>query len=290
MADEKTKIGPHLLGRFPSTPDERDYKLSDYLGTHADLVKAAFDELSKTTVGYKNKYWEVAPAGTHWAKALSILSKITPIGPTPAPEPTPTPTPTPVPSGDVLFENPEPVLDQGNYGTCVGNGWAQWGNTLPIDDKYTEKDARAIYYDATVFDGQPDDPDAPGGGQQGSSVRSGAKAVQKRSRLATYAFASSIDDIKKYLQTKQGPVVIGSDWYNDMFNPDSNGYVKPTGGVAGGHCFLLIGDLESEGAFEFLNSWGDSWGLGGHFKMKYEDFNTLFQAQGEACAAVELAL
>lgn len=285
------KIGPHLLGRLPSPPDERDYKLGNFLGTHTDLVNAAYAELTQTTVGYKNKYWETPPPGTHWAQALAILSKIAPFSPAPTPTPTPTPPPpTPTPPGDVILENPEPVLDQGDYGTCVGNGCAQWGNTLPINDKYVEKDARAIYYEATKIDGQPDDPDAPGGGQQGTYVRSGMKALQARGRLKTYAATSSVDEIRQYIGTQQGPVVIGIDWYNDMFETDVNGYVKPTGGVAGGHCVLLIGNLESEGAFLFLNSWGDSWGQKGYFKMKYADFDKLLQAQGEAWAAVELAI
>jgi len=35
----------------------------------------------------------------------------------------------------------------------------------------------------------------------------------------------------------KGPVVIGSNWYNGMFNPDANSYVKPTGGIAGRSLF-----------------------------------------------------
>jgi len=272
------------LGRIPSPPDERDYKLADYLpeksklGSDNPLVDA-FEALLKS---------RAAKATKAWAQEVMVFLGLEP-APTPAPpSPSPTPTPTPTPTSDVEFSDPDEVLDQGDYGTCVGNGCAQWGNTLPIDDKFTEKDARAIYYEATVIDGQPDDPDAPGGGQQGSTVRSGVKALQNRGRLKTYAFASTVDEIKKYLQTKQGPVIVGSDWTNDMFNPGADGYVKPTGGVAGGHCYLLMGDLESEGAFEFLNSWGSSWGNNGRFKMKYADFDKLLQSNGEACAAVEL--
>jgi hypothetical protein len=187
-----------------------------------------------------------------------------------------------------VWEDPEAVLDQGAYGTCVGNGWAQWGNTLPIDAKLVEKDARSIYYQATIFDGQPDDPDKPGGGQQGSNVRSGAKAMQKRGNLVSYAFAASITEVRAWLRNK-GPVVFGTDWTHDMFNPDPNGYVAPTGAVAGGHCYIALGDLPGEGAIEFLNSWGPGWGLGGRFKMKVADAETLFGQQGEACVAVETA-
>lgn len=272
----ETVIGKHLLGRIPSPPDDRDYQLREFLGSDATILANAIDELKQTKTGFINPYWKVPPAATHWGKALALLASLTP-------------TPPPSPTGDVVYQNSEPVLDQGNYGTCVGNGWAQWGNTNPVDDKFTEKEARAIYYEATVIDGQPDDPDSSGGGQQGSTVRSGAKAMQNRKRNSVYAFAASLDEIKQWLQSGKGVVVIGSDWTNDMFNPDSKGYVVPTGGVAGGHCYILVGDLESEGAFLFENSWGSGWGQKGYFKMKYADFQKLFDSQGEACVAVELA-
>jgi hypothetical protein len=202
------------------------------------------------------------------------------------PEPSPQPSPQPEPTSVVWSDN-EPVLDQGDYGTCVGNGWADWGNTNPIDDHYTEKDARAIYYEATVLDGSPDDPDAPGGGQQGATVRSGAKAMKNRGRLNAYAFASSIDEIRQYVMT-QGPLVAGTDWTSGMFEPAADGLVTPTGEVEGGHCYLLLGYSPDDDEFLFLNSWGENWGIGGYFWMKAIDFAQLLQAQGEAVAAVEL--
>jgi len=270
----------YRLGRIPSQPDARDYRLADYLrtaSTDTQLRDQALTELYQTSVGFKNRFWTSPPANTHWHKALDLLAQI---GGT-------VPPPPPIPSGDKEWTDSEPVLDQGNYGTCVGNGWAQWGNTLPIDDHYTEKDARAIYYETTVIDGAPDDPDAPGGGQQGATVRSGAKAMQNRSKLKTYAFAATTTDISAWLQG-HGPLVFGSDWTNDMFNPDSKGFVRPTGGVAGGHCYLCLGDLPSEQAFLCLNSWGSSWGLNGYFKIKYTDYATLLASGGEAVAAVEV--
>jgi hypothetical protein len=179
------------------------------------------------------------------------------------------------------------ILDQGAFGTCVGNGWAGWGDAEPIVDTFVEKDARAIYFEATKIDGQPDDPDAPGGGQQGSSVRSGAKAMQARGRLSAYAFTTTLSAVREWL-ANHGPVVFGSDWTNDMFNPDAQGFVKPTGGVAGGHCFLCIG--YDGDTFRFRNSWGSGWALNGDFLMTSADVQTLLtgiQSPGEACLSAE---
>lgn len=279
MAD----IGPHLLGRKPYEPDARDFRLENFVGlgtaqTDADLVQTALTELKQTTVGYKKwaatSYADVTQ--THWWKALNALVQIAP-------------TPPPPPTGLVRWQNPEPVLDQGNYGTCVGNGVAQFGNTLPIDDKFVEADARAIYYEATVLDGSPDDPNAPGGGQQGATVRSGMQAYKNRGRISGYAFSVDLATLKKWVLTK-GPLVIGSDWMNDMFNPDANGFVTPTGGVAGGHCWIIDEYDPANDVWGASNSWGKSWGVDGRFYLKGADFQYLLDQQGEAYTAVELAL
>lgn len=296
-------LGPHLLGRIPSPPDERDFKLERFLNVATTqlsnaqiqtlIENAINDHLKLTTVGYAGHSlaWQNRTT-TQWYQGLDLLTQAyNALGSTPPPPPPPT--------GDVTYADNEAVLDQGQFGTCVGNGTAQFLNTDPIDDKYTEgmgqsatnggPYARALYYEATVNDGSPDDPNSSGGGQQGASVRSGMKALKNRNRIGAYAVAASLDDIKTWLHSGKGPLVVGTDWMNDMFNP-TNGYVKPTGGVAGGHCYLLVGDLASEGAFLFQNSWGASWGLKGRFKMKYADFQTLLNQQGEAWAAVELPL
>jgi hypothetical protein len=200
------------------------------------------------------------------------------------------PSPTPTPGGVPAWDDPI-VLDQGQYGTCVGNGWAGWGDSAPIQDNFQEKDARAIYYEATVIDGSPDNPDAPGGGQQGSTVRSGAKAMQNRGLLTAYAFSQKLADVDEWINN-HGPVVFGSDWTNDMFNPDHNGFIVPTGGVAGGHCYLLLDKLDDGSGYLFRNSWGTGWGLSGNFKMTADSVQKLLtgiDSPGEACMAAEVA-
>lgn len=286
----ETVIGPHLLGRLPRVPDARDYRLENFLGigaqataaSAADLIRAGEAELKLTTITYKKwaatKYADVT--ATHWWRAFNSFAQAIAIL-----EPTPTPTPT----GDVIWADNEPVLDQGNYGTCVGNGCAQWGNTLPIDDKFNETIARQIYYEATILDGSPDNPDASGGGQQGATVKSGVIALKNRARLNAYAVTTQLSTIDTWLQTK-GPIIVGTDWYNDMFTPDANGFIKPTGSYAGGHCFLLKGYVPSKGGYEFLNSWGSGWGVGGRFYMKTADWSSLLVNAGEAWTAVELPL
>lgn len=48
----------------------------DPVPTNAELRDAAVAELRQTTVGYVNKHWQTPPPGTHWRKALDLLSQI----------------------------------------------------------------------------------------------------------------------------------------------------------------------------------------------------------------------
>jgi Papain family cysteine protease len=271
-----TDIGPHLLGRLPSPPDARDYRLKDFLRaaavSDAQLRDEAVAELHLTTVGYINKHWTTPPAGTHWAAAEALLAQIGGAAP---------PPPPPAPVGAVTWADAEADLDQGQTGHCVGFGWAQWGNTLPIDDKFSNADGDAIYYECKVIDGEPQ-------AEDGSNVRSGAQAMQNRKRLSAYAFAGTIDEAVAWVLA-HGPIVMGTDWLDGMFTADAQGFVTPTGAVAGGHSYALIGYDPAAQVLEYLNSWGAAWGKGGHFFMHKTDAETLFASGGEACAAVELA-
>ena len=92
-----------------------------------------------------------------------------------------------------------------------------------------------------------------------------------RGRLAAFAFAENTNEIDDWINNN-GPVVVGTAWTNDMFNPDSTGLVKPTGAVAGGHCYLMLEKVDADDTYVFQNSWGASWGHNGRFKMKRSDF------------------
>lgn len=262
------KIGPHLLGCSPSPPDERDWKLSTFMGDRETLLGRAVEELKKTTVGYSYFTRKDAEPGkkSAWGKALAALALVDKTWAQP--------------NSDVVWNLPK-VLDQGNTPHCVGFGWAGWSIAPPYENsKYADKDAHEIYYEIKEIEGEPKQ-------ENGAYVRSGAQAMKDRKRLRAYAFADDPGVMRTYLHSK-GPIVVGTSWTGDMFTPDANGFVKPTGENEGGHCYLLIGDLVSESSFVFQNSWGSSWGMEGRFKMKYSDFFALWSDWGEAVGALEL--
>lgn len=251
-------LGAHLLKRNPSPQDDRDYNLADFLVE--DPLRAALKRMKYTTLPHSLKVW--ATLATNAIEAQS------------------NPTPVPNPANDVVWVDPENVLDQEETGHCVGFAGAQWGNTLPVGDHFTNDDGHSIYYECKIIDKQPKQED-------GTNVRSLAKALQKRGLIKTYAFAKDVDDMLSFLDT-QGPVIVGTDWTSDMFNPGAGGVVRPTGGVLGGHCYLAIGHIASTGRIRFLNSWSDGWGVNGTFEMAVDDFTALLARDGEALGAVEL--
>lgn len=266
-APAASDIGPHLLGRIPSTPDDRNYPLSAFMRSGAPPASPLDVALAAALPHHTTKMQE-------WMRQVTAAAQ----GDTPAP-PVPVPTPTPGPAGATHWLD-SAQLDQGQTGHCVGFGWAQWGNTLPIDDRFGDTDGHTIYYAAKVIDGEPN-------AEDGSSVHSGAIAMRDRGRIDAYAWASSVDEVIAWITT-HGPVVVGTDWYDGMFNPDASGLVKPTGSVAGGHCYVCLGYDPTVDTLAFQNSWGASWGVDGYFAIAVSDFAALLDAQGEACVGLEV--
>ena len=111
--------------------------------------------------------------------------------------------------------------------------------------------------------------------------------MKNRGRLSVYASASTVDEALVHLRTK-GPLVVGTDWLDEMFDPDADGRVHVSGGVAGGHCYLWNGVEGTK--FWFVQSWGASWGKGGIFYIEEAEFRKLFDDFGEIWASVELPL
>lgn len=179
-------------------------------------------------------------------------------------------------------------LDQGNTGTCVGHGWKHNLMSAPgrAITATVEPTALTIYRECCHNDEWPgnDNEDL----QFGTSVRAGAIALQKRGLITNYYWSTSLNDAVDYLLTK-GPLVIGVNWYDSMFDPDSKGFlnIEPNSFVAGGHCLLAIGVNRAQRRIRLLNSWGPGWGANGRAWISFETFERLMSEDGEICAASE---
>lgn len=181
---------------------------------------------------------------------------------------------------------PGAVLDQGREGACVGFGWAHELAARPSTVRNVTGDtARTLYRTAQKID------EWAGESYEGTSVLAGAKAVKATGHIAEYRWCLSIEDLVVALGY-HGPVVIGVDWYSGMFNVNAEGFLKPTGGIQGGHCVMLNGVTlrkAADGSIDYMrsyvrgvNSWGADWGVSGHFRIALIDMMQLFPG-GDFC-------
>jgi hypothetical protein len=191
------------------------------------------------------------------------------------------------------------VLDQGQTGTCVGHGWRGWFESEPtIHAPSDGPDAFTIYRRAVLLDGDPSndgDATAPVAQlQSGTSVRAGAKAMQEAGLIGSYVWASRAKEISDYVTRVDGsPVVVGTRWYHAMFSLDAKGRVKISGGIDGGHCYVV--DWWNGRTFECYTSWGqfgltDEYGISGRFDLSMAQLDRLIREQGEACCGVEMVV
>lgn len=190
-------------------------------------------------------------------------------------------------------------FDQGNLGSCTGNGAL---GLLATDPFYTpgttgaqnpngtvvpnlaEQEAVQIYGEATQLDGMGSSPtDYYPPDDRGSSVLAAMKALQHFNLIKSYSWGFSTKESLACL-SQYGPVDVGFNWYDSFDSPDSAGLVTLTASssLRGGHSFDLIGiDAENKRVWA-ANSWGLSWGIQGTFCFSWDDLDRLINEQGEA--------
>jgi hypothetical protein len=178
----------------------------------------------------------------------------------------------------VLWTDPV-VLDQGQTPHCVGYAGAGFEATeeanAPADDTITNATGESLYYACKVIDGEP-------GAEDGTYVRSVAKALKKKGIISAYAFGTMAQG--KAWVSKYGPSVVGVRWDYSMEEPDFQGYIHPDGSDAGGHGILWHAVYEPDNMLR--NSWGD-WGpLHGDCLITDIDLVDILSNGGEVMMAV----
>jgi hypothetical protein len=196
-----------------------------------------------------------------------------------------------------------PILDQGDLGSCTGNagtgvlGTDSAGRTASTtvtisadgaaashglftagDHALDEDFAVALYSLATILDGVSGQYPPTDTGSTGIGV---GKALKALGLASGYTHAFSLDALNSALQT--GPVMIGIEWLNSMFDPKSDGRIPVTksSGVAGGHELELSKFDAATGEYWVPNSWNTSWGQNGWGYLTTADLTWLLSQQGD---------
>lgn len=73
-----------------------------------------------------------------------------------------------------------------------------------------------------------------------------------------------------------------------MMDPDPAGFIAVTGGVVGGHAYVVNGVNKQTRVARIKNSWGREWGARGHAYIRLEDLDQLLREDGEAMLATEV--
>ena len=185
-----------------------------------------------------------------------------------------------------------PVFDQGNLGSCTGNaavGCLASGPFFATINEHDDADLRRLDQDAAVkvyglasaidpFPGQYPPEDT---GSDGLSV---AKVLTELGAISGYEHAFGLDQALAALM--KVPVITGTAWRADMFEPNAEGLVRPTGAEQGGHEYLVDEYDPVRGWVGFTNSWSDRWGVQGRFYMEAEAYGELLDDQGDVTVFV----
>jgi hypothetical protein len=172
--------------------------------------------------------------------------------------------------------------DQGKTPMCVGYAWAHFIEDGPI----THAGAHPVVSPITIYREAQKIDEWPGENYNGTSVRAGAKYLKNAGKIASYLWAYDLATLTNTV-LNVGPVVVGTNWYYNMFFPDKNGLIKATGNLAGGHAYVINGVDTVKQQFKIKNSWGLGWGQQGHAYISFSDMTRLIKEQGEICLATE---
>lgn len=173
-------------------------------------------------------------------------------------------------------------LDQGQEGACTGFGaenvMALGPHRLPSP---SNAQAFQIYKEAQKQD------EWPGEDYEGSSVNGAMKALRLLGLISAWHWCLSLAEVD-YAISYVGAVEAGTHWYSGMFQPGSDGYLKPTGTIAGGHAYAISGRRKMLGGpykghvrYRIENSWGKSWGMEGAAWILDEHLDQLRAEGGE---------
>lgn len=187
--------------------------------------------------------------------------------------------------------------DQWYTPQCVAYAWIHWLEDGPTTHAPRAPQRRAsvmaqgaalLHPDNLYREAQRID-QWPGENYDGTSVRAGADVLRRNGLIREYRWAWDLETVIQAILT-EGPLVVGTNWYEQMFYPDAEeGFIEIGGSIAGGHAYELNGVNTERRVFRIKNSWGRDWGKTGHAWISFDDMERLLDERGDACMAFEVS-
>jgi hypothetical protein len=189
------------------------------------------------------------------------------------------------------------TTDQGREGACVGHGNVTdaAASPRPLPRDYVPVETANQYAQGWYKRAQELDPWA-GEAYDGTSVDAGLKVARERGVIDSWRWMYDVDEVRDAVLAV-GPVVLGINWYEDMYDTRPSGLVTVGGPKVGGHCITIIGyhpGMRIAGedynqryeVFKWKNSWGNSYGKNGVGYLRASDLDELLQDDGEAAVGM----
>ncbi len=126
----------------------------------------------------------------------------------------------------------------------------------------------------------------------GCSILAGARYAKFKGWIPEYRWCFSVDDVVDTLCCG-GPVLLGFQWFESMYETSDRGIVQSVSGPGvGGHAVLATGYLSADDALKrgmghtelirFANSMGSGYGVNGTGYLRILDLAFLLKREGEA--------
>lgn len=182
---------------------------------------------------------------------------------------------------DVYDQQGPSCTAQSAVGVCrSGPFYMQWRRRVPSDPwpSYdTEVERHDLYRAAQLVDPWPGaEPD-----YEGSSTDAPFIVLRNRGQIDGWRWLFGEAELWEWV-TNFGPASVGTTWTWDMFDPDPQGYIIPSGGSAGGHAWSVVQAQQERQAYRLVNSWGRGWGQNGRAWITRQNMDLLLRDQGEA--------
>lgn len=192
-------------------------------------------------------------------------------------------TPRPQPLVTKFWNRTSPILNQGSLGSCTGNALVGFLGTEPASLQLKpgtvldEKLAVEIYSRGTQLDlingcYPPTD--------TGSSGLAVCKAAIEKGLISSYRHTFGFSQALAAL-SHDGPLIVGTNWYEGMDSPDDRYKLKVTGQVRGGHEYEVVAIEVDLKLVRMVQSWGDQWGDKGYAWITFDDFERLLAEDGD---------
>ncbi len=172
--------------------------------------------------------------------------------------------------------------NQGQTSECAAYAGIHWLEAAPVlqGPKHPCYKPHTLYLAAQQIDGIP-------GRHDGTTIRAVMKCLKRLGYVSAYHWATTLTQmVQTVLQL--GPMVIGTDWYEDMYEPTKTGLLNLTGDYVGGHATLVVAVDVTRQLFKIKNQWGRDWGIDGHAYLRFNDMERLLRQDGEAAIASEV--